>query len=101
MAITELRYGGENSYPVEFVQELPKDKILIIMHKHKHIAYIITDIIKNISIPVAMLTPLCCIDQRVNRETSIPLMSLFDYYKVFSLSRLSDIQKINSYEFND
>jgi hypothetical protein len=28
-------------------------------------------------------------------------MSLFDYYKVFSLSRLSDIQKINSYEFND
>ena len=101
MAITELRYGGENSYPVEFIQEFPEDKILIMIHKHKHETYIITDIIKNASVPVALVTPLCCIDQRVNRETSVPLMSLFAYYKVLSLSRLSDIRKINSYEFND
>ena len=77
------------------------DKILLIMHKHKHEVYIITDIINNTRIPVALVTPLCCIDKKVNRESSVPLMSLFDYYKVLSLSHLSDIRKIDSSEFYD
>lgn len=94
MAITELRYGGGNSYPVEFIQELPKDKILIIIHKHKKDVYIITDIIKDIPIPLAKVIPLCCIDKKIQMETSVVLMSLFDNYKVLSLSHLSDIKKI-------
>ena len=100
MAITELRYGGGNSYPVEFIQELPEDKILIIIHKHKSEVYIITNIIKNIAIPVVMVTPLCRIDQKINRETQVPLMSLFDDYKVLSLAHLSELRKI-TWEFYD
>ena len=100
MAIAELRYGGGNSYPVEFVKEFPEDKILIIIHKHKSEVYIITDIINNTSIPVALVTPLCRIDQKVNRETQVPLMSLFDNYTVLSLSHLSELRKI-TWEFYD
>ena len=98
MAITELRYGGGNSYPVEFVKEFPEDKILIIIHKHNHEVYIITDIINNTRIPVALVTPLCCIDKKVNRESSVPLMSIFDNYKVLSLTHLRDIRKITEAE---
>ncbi len=101
MTIAELRYGGRNSYPVEFITELPEDKILILIHKNKQDVYIITDIINNTRIPVALITPLCCVDKKVNMESQVPLMSLFDNYKVLSLSHFSDIRKIISSEFYD
>jgi hypothetical protein len=47
-----------------------------------------------------MVTPLCRIDQKINRETQVPLMSLFDNYKVLSLSHLSELRKI-PWEFYD
>lgn len=97
MAITELRHGV-SSYPLEFVQKLPKGNILIIIHKHSRHAYIITDIIENISVPVVKMTPICSISDKENRETAVALTNLFDEYKVLSLSRFIDIKKIVSWD---
>jgi len=44
MAITELRYGGKQSYNVEFVEKIPEDKIVLLKHKTNAELYILTDI---------------------------------------------------------
>lgn len=42
MSITELRNGKENGYKVEFVESLPKDKIIIALHDDTATAFLVT-----------------------------------------------------------
>lgn len=42
MSITELRNGKENGYKVQFVESLPKDRIIIALHSNTATAFLVT-----------------------------------------------------------
>ena len=42
MSIIELRNGEENGYKVEFIETLPKDKIIIALHSGSATAFLVT-----------------------------------------------------------
>lgn len=99
MAITELRYGGKTSYNVEFISKIPKDKIILLLHKTHRYLYLVTGCFERCNIPHVSVTPLCSINNRGNRRNDIVEMSLFDDYEVIALEYLYDFKNIVNLEF--
>ena len=42
MEVIELRYGKEDGYKVQFIDELPKNKIIIALHSKSATAFLVT-----------------------------------------------------------
>lgn len=99
MAITELRYGGKTSYNVEFISKIPKDKIVLLLHKTHRELYLVTGCFERVNIPHISITPLCSIDKRKNRYNDVVEMALFDDYEVIALESLYDFKNIVNLEF--
>lgn len=100
MAITELRYGGKQSYNVEFVEKIPEDKIVLLRHKAKAELYILTDIKFN-GIYQYHITPLCSVQNSKNRYWNTNQKNIFEDYEVIALTSLNDFKSIDCLAFCD
>lgn len=98
MAITELRYGGKQSYNVEFVEKIPEDKIVLLKHKAKEELYILTDITFN-GIYQYSITPLCSVKNSKNRYCHANQINIFEDYEVIALTSLKDFKNIDCLAF--
>lgn len=98
MAITELRYGGKRLYNVEFVKEIPKDKIVLLRHKVDYELYILTDINNFNGVCQYIITPLCSVKDSKNRYHLTNQKNIFEDYEVISLTSLKDFKSVADLE---
>lgn len=98
MAITELRYGGKQSYNVEFVEKMPEDKIVLLKHKVNAQLYILTDIKFN-GLYQYHITPLCSVKNSKGRYCLTNQKKIFEDYEVISLTSLNDFKNIDCLAF--
>ena len=97
MAITELRNGKENGYKVEFVETLPKDKIIIALHSDTATAFLVTKANNYECNKVLRLHPITDFDETgiVEYITEQELLNDSEL-EILALNTLSDIKEIKS-----
>lgn len=98
MTITELRYGGKQTYNVEFVEKIPEDKIVLLKHKTDAELYILTDINFN-GIYQYSITPLCSVKNNKNRYRLTNQRDIFEDYEIIALTSLNDFKSIDCLAF--
>lgn len=98
MDITELRYGKEDGYKVQFIDELPKDKIIIALHEASTRAFLVImteryDINKTLELfPITHFEYTNRLAEYTTEETLLQDTG----FKIYALNNLGDFQKIKN-----
>ena len=96
MTITELRNGEENGYKVEFVENLPKDKIIIALHDDTATAFLVTRANGYECNKGLDLHPITHFEKTNRLEYTTEKALLNDSgFKILALNTLEDIGKIS------
>lgn len=100
MAVTELRYGKERDFKVEFIASIPEDKIVIALDKSSKDLYLVTDKIFN-GRTNYHITPICKIQDNQNKRCYVYEQNLFEEFLIFTLNSIRDFKDIaNMNELN-
>lgn len=95
MAITELRYGKERNFKVEFIASIPEDKIILALNKSNKDLYLITDKVFN-GITNYHMTPICSIKDNKDKRCYVTEQILFEDFLILALNYLSDLKNIEN-----
>lgn len=102
MEVIELRYGKEDGYKVQFIDELPKNKIIIALHSKTNTAFLVTQANNYQCNKHLDIFPITQFEKtnRLEHTTEEELLQDSDF-KIYALDNLGDLQKIkDAYFYN-
>lgn len=102
MAITELRNGQKNGYKIEYIQNLPEDKIIIALVPGSCKAFLVIKDPTYKNTGHLVLRPITKLGETNDIEySSVNTLLLDDGVKVLALSSLADFKDIeDAYYYN-
>ena len=98
MEVIELRYGKEDGYKVQFINELPKDKIIIALHDGSATAFLVTKTNSyktNKGINIIPITQFAKTNELAEYTAEETLLQDTGF-KIYALDTLDDFKKIKS-----
>ena len=100
MEVIELRYGKEDGYKVQFIDELPKNKIIIALHSKSTTAFLVTQANNYQCNKGLDMLPITQFEKtnRLERTTEKELLQ-DSGFKIYALDNLGDFQKIRDASF--
>ena len=103
MEVIELRYGKEDGYKVQFINELPKDKIIIALHSERGIAFLVTKTNSYKTNKGINIVPITQFEEtnKLTEYTAEETLLQDSGFKVYALDTLDDFKKIKGAWYYD